>query len=47
MNQIRPSGGPEGTYTREELLRARNQTVTKVKKPKQKTPKRNRKRKRP
>ena len=45
MNQIRPSGGPEGTYTREELLRVRNATVKKVKKPKQKTSNRNRKRK--
>jgi len=45
MNQIRPSGGPEGTFTREELLRVRNATVKKVTKPKQETSKRNRKRK--
>ena len=45
MNQIRPSGGPEGTFTREELLRVRNETEKQVTKPNQETSKRNRKRK--
>jgi len=45
MTGIKPSGGPDHTFTREELLRARNKDAKKVKKPKQKTSNRNRKRK--
>ena len=45
MTGIRPSGGPESTFTREEVLRVRNKDAKKVTKPKQETSKRNRKRK--
>ena len=45
MTNLKPSGGPDHTFTREELLRVRNAIVKKVTKPKQETSKRNRKRK--
>ena len=44
MPGIKPSGGPDHTLTREEVLRARNEDAKKVKRSIQETRKRNKNR---